>query len=32
MSVYTTRVRNPLVAVISNHLDGYPSPLNLSYL
>lgn len=32
MSIYTTRVRNPLIAVIGNHLDGYPTPLNLSYL
>lgn len=32
MSVYSTRVRNPLLAALSNHLDGYPTPVNLSYL
>lgn len=32
MSIYTMSVRNPLLATISNHLDGYPSPLNLTYL
>ena len=32
MSFYINLVRNPLISVISNHLDGYPTPLNLSYL
>lgn len=32
MSLYATRVRNPLIAVVSNHLDWYPTPVNLSYL
>ncbi len=31
MSFYTSLVRNPLVATMSNHLDGYPTPFNLSY-
>jgi ubiquinol-cytochrome c reductase cytochrome b subunit len=31
MSIYTTLSRNPLVAFVSNHLDAYPTPLNLSY-
>lgn len=25
-------VKNPLGAVVSNHVDGYPTPINLSYL
>lgn len=25
-------MRNPIVATLSNHLDGYPSPINLTYL
>lgn len=32
MSIYTTIVRNPLIAVVANHLDAYPTPVNLSYL
>lgn len=32
MSFYLYISRNPLIAVISNHLDGYPTPVNLSYL
>jgi len=28
---YAYRVRNPLIAIISNHIDRYPTPLNLSY-
>lgn len=32
MSLYSYAVRNPLLAVLSNHIDGYPSPINLSYL
>jgi NADH-quinone oxidoreductase subunit J len=32
MSFYISLVRNPLVARVSNHIDGYPTPSNLSYL
>jgi len=32
MSLYTTIVRNPFLAVMSSHLDAYPTPINLSYL
>jgi ubiquinol-cytochrome c reductase cytochrome b subunit len=32
MSTYSIRVRNPLLAALSNHIDGYPTPVNLSYL
>ena len=32
MSFYTILARNPFLSVISNHLDAYPTPLNLSYL
>jgi len=32
MSVYTYAARNPLISLISNHLDQYPTPINLSYL
>ena len=32
MSVYLSAIRNPLMATVSNHLDGYPTPANLSYL
>jgi len=32
MSIYTTIVRNPLIAVVANHLDAYPTPVNLSYM
>jgi quinol-cytochrome oxidoreductase complex cytochrome b subunit len=32
MSFYTTLIKNPLVATVSNHIDGYPTPVNLSYL
>jgi ubiquinol-cytochrome c reductase cytochrome b subunit len=32
MSIYVKAVRNPFVAAISNHIDGYPTPVNLSYL
>lgn len=31
MSFYVYAVRNPLVAVISNNLDSYPTPSNFSY-
>ncbi len=30
--MYTTIVRNPLIAVVANHLDAYPTPVNLSYM
>jgi len=32
MSFYVYAVRNPLVAVFSNNLDSYPTPINFSYL
>lgn len=32
MSLYLQMIKNPLVATISNHIDGYPTPINLSYL
>lgn len=32
MSFYLSAIRNPLLSTMSNHLDGYPSPINLSYL
>ncbi len=32
MSLYSKLVKNPLVATISNHIDGYPTPINLTYL
>lgn len=32
MSAYIASIRNPLLATLSNHLDGYPTPVNLSYL
>jgi len=32
MSIYTALARNPLVAVVINHLDSYPTPVNLSYM
>jgi ubiquinol-cytochrome c reductase cytochrome b subunit len=32
MSFYSNIVRNPLIAARSNHLDNYPTPVNLSYL
>jgi quinol-cytochrome oxidoreductase complex cytochrome b subunit len=32
MSVYLTAVRNPILATVSNHIDGYPTPVNLTYL
>jgi len=31
MSFYTNLTRNPLITVVSNHLDGYPTSFNLSY-
>lgn len=32
MTAYSMFVKNPLAAVVSNHVDGYPTPINLSYL
>lgn len=32
MSIYVTSVRNPFIAALSNHIDGYPTPVNFSYL
>lgn len=32
MSFYLSALRNPLLATVSNHIDGYPTPINLSYL
>lgn len=32
MSFYSTLVKNPLIASLSNHLDSYPTPVNLTYL
>ena len=32
MSLYVALALYPLVAVISNHLDTYPTPINLSYM
>ena len=32
MSVYLNLVRQPLIATLMNHLDTYPTPVNLSYL
>ena len=32
MSMYRRLLRNSLIATISNHIDGYPTPINLTYL
>jgi hypothetical protein len=32
MSVYNKLVKNPLVSTLMNHIDVYPTPVNLSYL
>ena len=32
MSFYNYLLKNPFVATISNHIDTYPTPINLSYL
>ena len=32
MSFYSKTLKNPIIASISNHIDGYPTPVNLSYL
>jgi ubiquinol-cytochrome c reductase cytochrome b subunit len=32
MSFYKVLLKNPLVSTLSNHIDGYPTPVNLSYL
>ena len=31
MSTYASLVRHPLRAVVANHIDRYPTPVNLSY-
>ena len=32
MSIYNRLLKNPLVSTISNHIDTYPTPINLTYL
>ncbi len=32
MSLYSKLLKNPLVATVSNHIDTYPTPINLTYL
>jgi ubiquinol-cytochrome c reductase cytochrome b subunit len=32
MSLYSSLIKNPIIASVSNHLDGYPTPINLTYL
>lgn len=32
MSLYNKIVKNPIGAALSNHMDNYPTPINLSYL
>lgn len=32
MSLYAIIIRNPIIAIVDNHLDNYPTPVNLSYL
>ncbi len=32
MSFYNTLLKNPLISTLSNHIDGYPTPINLTYL
>lgn len=32
MSFYSTLLKNPFVSTISNHIDSYPTPINLTYL
>jgi len=32
MSFYNSLLKNPLVSTISNHIDTYPTPINLTYL
>ena len=32
MSFYNYLLKNPLVSVVSNHIDTYPTPINLTYL
>ena len=32
MSIQSTLVRNPFIAFVTNHLDMYPTPANLSYM
>ena len=32
MSFYSKTVKNPLIDSVSNHIEGYPTPINLTYL
>jgi len=32
MSIYNKLTKNTIIATLSNHIDGYPTPINLSYL
>jgi ubiquinol-cytochrome c reductase cytochrome b subunit len=32
MTLYSKILKNPLMATVSNHIDGYPTPTNLTYL
>jgi len=32
MSIHNILVKNPLISTISNHIEGYPTPVNLTYL
>jgi len=32
MSFYLSAVRNPMVTILSKHLDVYPTAINLTYL
>lgn len=32
MTAYSMFVKNPLAAVVSNHVDSYPTPINLTYI
>ena len=32
MSLYAKLLKNPLVSTVSNHIDTYPTPINLTYL
>lgn len=32
MSVYSMLIKNPFVSTLSNHIEGYPTPINLTYL
>ncbi len=32
MSLYAKLLKNPLVSTVSNHIDTYPTPINLTYM